>query len=155
MNEDGPPIQLAGAITGHCLMSFSGDSQRIAWWCPARPSIVVARTQDGSTVAELALPPNTMHLLEMVLNSSGTQVAWSEWGWKLDTITQVTIQEVATGAIIGRLPGTGTTVMVEELAFSPDDRFLFGNERNGRRKPVVATTDVEVESHSDVGVEVR
>ena len=125
-NEDVPPIQLAGAITGHCLMSFSGDSRRIAWWCPGRPSSVVGRTQDGSIVAEPALPPNTM---EMVLNSSGTQVAWSEWGWLLDTITQqVTIQEVATGAIIGRLPCTGTRVMVLALAFSPDDRFLFGNE---------------------------
>jgi hypothetical protein len=133
--EDCPPIQLAGAITGRCLMSFSGDSQRIAWWCPVRPSIVVARIQDGSTVAELALPPDTMHLLEMVLNSSGTQVAWSKWGWRQDTIPQVTIQDVATGALIGRLPGTGTTVMVEELAFSPDDRFLFGNEWNGRGIP--------------------
>jgi hypothetical protein len=89
----------------------------------------VARTQDGSTVAEPALPPNTP-LLEMVLNSSGTQVAWSEWGWRLDTIMQVTIEEVATGAIIGQLPYTGTRHMVEELAFSPDDRFLFGNEWN-------------------------
>jgi hypothetical protein len=130
-NQDGPPIQLAGAISGHCLMSFSGDSQRIAWWCPARPSIVVACTQDGSTFAEPALPPNTFPLLEMVLNSGGTQVAWSERGWMLDTIAQqVTIEEVATGAIIGRLPCTGTKVMVEELAFSPDDRFLFGNEWN-------------------------
>ena len=128
-SEDGPPIQLAGAITGHCLMSFSGDSQRIAWSCPARPSIVVARTQDGSTVAEPALPPN-MFLREMVLNSSGTQVAWSEWGWRLDTFMQVTIEEVATGAITARLPYTGTRHMVEELAFSPDDRFLFGNEWN-------------------------
>jgi hypothetical protein len=130
MIEDGPPIQLAGEISGQCLMSFSGDSQRIAWWSSARPSIVVAPTHDDRAAAELALPPGTMHLLEMVLNSSGTQVAWSEWGWKLDTITEATIQEVATGAIIGRLPCTGTTVMVEELAFSPDDRFLFGNERN-------------------------
>ena len=71
----------------------------------------------------------------MVLNSSGTQVAWSEWGWRLDTITQVTIEEVATGAIIGRLPCTGTRVMVEELAFSPDDRFLFGNEWNAGGNP--------------------
>jgi hypothetical protein len=134
-NEDGPPIQLAGAIGGHALMSFSGDSQRIAWWCSSRPSIVVARTQDGSIVAKPALPPDTRQLLEMVLNSSGTELAWSEWGWKLDTITQVTIQDVATGTIIGRLPATGTTVMVEELAFSPDDRFLFGNERNGRGTP--------------------
>ena len=127
-SEDGSPIELARAITGRCLMSFSGDSQRIAWWCAGRPSIVVARTHDGKTVAEPAVPPNTM---EMVLNSSGTQVAWSEWGWLLDTITQqVTIQEVATGAIKSRLPCTGTRVMVEELAFSPDDRFLFGNECN-------------------------
>ena len=128
-SEDGPPIQLAAAITGHCLMSFSGDSQRIAWWYPTRPSIVVARTQDGSTVAKPALPSNTP-LLEMVLNSSGTQVAWSEWGWRLDTFMQVTIEEVATGAITARLPYTGTKVMVEDLAFSPDDRFLFGNEWN-------------------------
>jgi hypothetical protein len=128
-NDDGPPIELAGAITGECLMSFSGDSQRIAWWCAARPSIVVARTQDGSTVAEPALPPNTL-LLEMVLNSSGTQVAWSERGWRLDTIMQVTIEEVSTGAIFGQLPYTGTRLMVEELAFSPDDRFLVCNEWN-------------------------
>ncbi len=127
-SEDGSPIELAQAITGRCLMSFSGDSQRIAWWCPGRPSIVVARTHDGKTVAEPAVPPSTM---EMVLNSSGTQVAWSEWGWLLDSITQqVTIQEVATGAIISRLPCTGTRVIVEELAFSPDDRYLFGNERS-------------------------
>jgi hypothetical protein len=127
--DDGPSIELAGAITGHCLLSFSGDSQRIAWCCPARTSIVVARTQDGSTVALPPLPPHTAPLLEMVLNSTGTQIAWSEWGWMLDTITQqVSIEDVATGAIIGRLPCTGTRVMVEELAFSPDDRFLFGNE---------------------------
>jgi hypothetical protein len=134
-NGDGPPVQLAGAIAGHCLISFSGDSRRIAWWSSARPSIVVAPTHDDRAVAELALPPGTMHLLEMVLDSSGTQVAWSEWGWKQDTIAQVTIQDVATGAIIGRLPATGATVMVEELAFSPDDRFLFGNEWNGRGHP--------------------
>jgi hypothetical protein len=134
-NADAPPIQLAGTITGRCLMSFSGDSQRIAWWDLGRPSIVVARTQDGSTVAKPALPPHTFQLLEMALNSCGTQVAWTEYGWKLDTIIQVTIQEVATGAIVGLLPGTGTTVMVEALAFSPDDRFLFGNEWNGRGIP--------------------
>ena len=132
-SEDGPPIQLAGAITGHCMMSFNGDSQRIAWWCSGRASIVVAHTQDGSTVAEPALPPNTFQLLDMVLDSSGTQVAWSERGWLLDTITQqVTTQEVATGAIVARLPCTGTRVMVLELAFSPDDRFLFGNESSAR-----------------------
>jgi hypothetical protein len=128
-NEDGPPIELARAITGQCLMSFSGDSQRIAWWCPARPSIDVACTRDGSTVAEPALPASTL-LLDMVLNSSGTQVAWSERGWRLDTIMQVTIEDVATGVIIGRLPYTGKRRMVEELAFSPDDRFLFCNEWN-------------------------
>jgi hypothetical protein len=132
LNADGPPVQLAAAITGRCLMSFSGDGQRIAWWAPARRSIVVAHTRDGSTLAEPALPHDTKHLLQLVLDSHGARAAWSEFGLKLDTIPQVTIQEVATGAIIGRLPATGTTVMVEELAFSPDDRFLFGNERNGR-----------------------
>jgi serine/threonine protein kinase len=129
--EDAPPIQLAGAIPGHWLMSFSGDSRRVAWWCPGQQSIVVTRTRDGSTVAEPALPPNSFPLLEMVLDSSGTQVAWSEWGWLLDSIAQqVTVQDVATGAIISRLPCTGAKVMIEDLAFSPDDRFLFGNESN-------------------------
>jgi hypothetical protein len=131
MNEDAPPILLAGSIAGTFLMSFSGDSRQIAWWYPARQSIAVARTQDGSAVAEPALPPSTFPLLGMVLNSNGTQVAWSERGWMLDTIAQqVTIEDVSTGAIIGRLPCTGRKAMVEELAFSPDDRFLFGNEWN-------------------------
>jgi hypothetical protein len=126
MNVDGPPIPLAQSITRHCLMSFSGDSRRFAWWCPARPFIVVVRTKDGATVAETPLPRDTGPLLEMAVNSGGTQIAWSRAGWSSDFITQVTIEDVATGAIVSRLPCTGTTGFVEELAYSPNDRFLFG-----------------------------
>lgn len=127
--ENGPPVRLTGSITGHCLMSFSGDGRRFAWWCSGQPSIVVARTEDGSLVAEPSVPPGEPSPWEMALNPNGAHVAWSYSGWIVSgnsTIRSVVVEDVATGAIIGRLPGTTLMGFVEDLAYSPDDRFLFG-----------------------------
>jgi hypothetical protein len=128
VTADRPPVLVAGPAEGRWLVRFSADGERLAWWHTGSPAVTVGRVSTGQAVATVTLPEGTAPLADLALSPDGSEVAWAEQRWRSGEITHVTVQNVATGAVVRRLPCTGWSVFVNDVSYTPDGRFVVGRE---------------------------
>jgi tRNA A-37 threonylcarbamoyl transferase component Bud32 len=127
---DRPPVLVSGPVPGEWRICFSADSKRLAWWHTGSRALTVCQTSTGQTMATVPLPEGTAPVADPALSPDGSEVAWSGQLFRVGKITHVAVQDVMTGAVVRRLPATGSSVGggLYDVAYTPDGRFIVGHE---------------------------
>jgi tRNA A-37 threonylcarbamoyl transferase component Bud32 len=136
LTDDRPPVLVADSAASKWRFQFSGDGERLAWWHTESPAITVGQTSTGQTVASVPLPEGILGLADLALSPDGSEVVWAEDGLRISPFTRgavCTVQSMATGAVVRRLPCTGS-VFCRNLAYSPGGRFVVGSEWGGAQR---------------------
>jgi tRNA A-37 threonylcarbamoyl transferase component Bud32 len=125
---DQPPVIVAKPAREPWRIGFSADGNRLAWWHDRCEIVTVADTATGRTVTTVPLPADTLSLADLALNPDGSELAWSKERWRSGHISNVTVQDVKTGAVVRYLDATGWSIWINDLAYTPDARFVIGHE---------------------------